>query len=34
MKRPAFQNKQVVVLQLAFRAQKVLGTLEKRAPEP
>ena len=33
MKRPALQNKQVVVLQLAFRARKVLGTFEKRAPE-
>ena len=32
MKRPALQNKQVVVFQMAFRAQKVLGTFEKRAP--
>ena len=32
MKRPALQNKQVVVLRLAFRARKVLGTFEKRAP--
>ena len=33
MKRPALQNKQVVVLRMAFRARKVLGTFEKRAPE-
>ena len=32
IKRPALQNKQVVVLRLAFRAQKVVGTFEKRAP--
>ena len=32
MKRPALQNKQVVVLRMAFRARKVLGTFEKRAP--
>ena len=32
MKRPALQKKQVVVLQMAFRARKVLGTFEKRAP--
>ena len=32
MKRPALQNKQVVVLRMAFRARKVFGTLEKRAP--
>ena len=32
MKRPALQNKQFVVLRLAFRARKVLGTFEKRAP--
>ena len=32
MKRPASQNKQVVLLQMAFRARKVLGTFEKRAP--
>ena len=31
MKRPALQNKQVVVLRMAFRARKVLGTFEKRA---
>ena len=30
MKRPALQNKQVVVLRMAFRARKVLGTFEKR----
>ena len=33
MKRPALQNKQVVLLRMAFRARKVLGTFEKRAPE-
>ena len=32
MKRPALQNKQVVVLRMAFRARKVFGTFEKRAP--
>ena len=32
MKRPALQNKQVAVLRMAFRARKVLGTFEKRAP--
>ena len=32
MKRPALQNKQVVVVRMAFQAQKVLGTFEKRAP--
>ena len=32
MKRPALQKKQVVVLRMAFRARKVLGTFEKRAP--
>ena len=32
MKRPPLQNKQVVVLRMAFRARKVFGTLEKRAP--
>ena len=32
MKRPALQNKQVVVLRPAFRARKVLGTFEKRVP--
>ena len=32
MKRPALQNKQVVVLRMTFRARKVLGTFEKRAP--
>ena len=32
MKRPALQNKQVGVLQMAFRARNVFGTLEKRAP--
>ena len=31
IKRPALQNKQVVVLRMAFRVRKVLGTLEKRA---
>ena len=34
MKRPALQNKQVVVLRMSFRAWKVLGTFEKRAPGP
>ena len=34
MKRPALQNKQVVVLRIAFRAQQVLETFEKRAPGP
>ena len=33
MKRPALQNKQVVVLRMAFRARKVIGTFEKRAPD-
>ena len=33
MKRPALQKKQVVILRMAFRARKVLGTFEKRAPE-
>ena len=32
MKRPALQNKRVAVLRMAFRARKVFGTLEKRAP--
>ena len=32
VKRPALQNKQVVVLQMAFRARKVLGTFEKHTP--
>ena len=31
MKRPALQNKQDVLLRMAFRARKVLGTFEKRA---
>ena len=34
IKRPALQNKQVVVLRVAFRARKVIGTFEKRAPGP
>ena len=33
MKRPALQNKRVGVLRMAFRAGKVFGTFEKRAPE-
>ena len=33
MKRPALQNKQVVVFRMAFRARKVFGTFEKRVPE-
>ena len=32
MKRPALQNKQVVVLRMAFRARKFLRTFEKRSP--
>ena len=32
MKIPALQKKRVVVLRMAFRARKVLGTFEKRAP--
>ena len=32
MKRPALQNKQIVILRMAFRARKVIGTFEKRAP--
>ena len=32
MKRPALQNKQVVLLRMAFSARKVLGTFEKRTP--
>ena len=32
MKRPVLQNKQVVILRMAFRARKVLRTFEKRAP--
>ena len=32
VKRSAFQNKRIAVWQLAFRARKVLGTFEKRAP--
>ena len=32
MKRPALQNKQAGVLRMAFRARKVFGTFEKRAP--
>jgi len=32
MKRPALQNKQVVLLRMAFRARKVLGTFEKQGP--
>ena len=34
MKRPALHNKQVVLYRTAFRARKVLGTFEKRAPGP
>ena len=34
IKRPVLQNKKVVVLRMAFRALKVLGTFEKRAPGP
>ena len=32
LKKPALQNKQVVVFRMAFRVQKVFGTFEKRAP--
>ena len=32
-KKISFTNKQVVVLRVAFRARKVLGTFEKRAPD-
>ena len=32
MKKPALQNKQFVVLRMAFRARKGFGTFEKRAP--
>ena len=32
MKGPALQNKEVVVLRMAFRARKVFGTFEKQAP--
>ena len=32
MRRPALQNKQVVILRMAFRARKVNRTFEKRAP--
>ena len=32
MKRPALQNKQVVVFRMAFQVRKVFGTFEKRAP--
>ena len=34
LKRPALQNKQAGVLQMAFRARKAFGTFEKRAPVP
>ena len=34
VKRSALQNKQVVILRMAYRARKVLGTFEKRAPAP
>jgi len=34
MKRPALQNKQVVLLRMAFRARNVLGTFEKQGPGP
>ena len=32
MNRPALQIKQVGVSRMAFRARKVFGTFEKRAP--
>ena len=34
MKKSALQNKRVGVLRVAFRARKVLGAFEKRAPAP
>ena len=34
IKRPALKNKQVVVLRIALRARKVLGTFEKRTAGP
>ena len=34
MKRPALQNKQVVLLRMAFRVRKLLGTFEKQGPGP
>ena len=34
IKRPALQNKRVVVLEMAFRARNVFGTFEKRATGP
>ena len=34
IKRPALQNKQAGVLQMAFRARKAFGTFGKRAPGP
>ena len=34
MKRPALQNERVAALRMAFRARKVFGTFEKRAPGP
>ena len=32
MKRPALQNKWVVVFRMAFRTRKVFGPFEKQAP--
>ena len=32
MKKLASQNKQVVILRMAFRARKVLRTFDKQAP--
>ena len=32
MKSPTLQNKRVAVLRMAFRARRVFGTSEKRAP--
>ena len=32
VKRSAFQSKRLAVSQIAFRARKVIGTFEKRAP--
>ena len=33
MKRPALPNTQVVILRVAFRTRKVLGTFEKRGAD-
>ena len=33
MERPALQNERVGVIRMAFRAQRVFGTFEKRTPD-